>query len=538
MLIYSKSFYNNYAIKPMNNYIYFNENEMLLGNQYLLNYYNLLGKGAFGQVYEGKNAFTGEKVAIKIESKNKKDSFLYNEYCLYKNLQGGIGIPKIYHYENNAYFNSLVMEKLGPSLEDLFKLCNKKFSIETTIKLGINILSRLEFIHDRNIIHRDIKPDCFLFGENLKSSTIYLIDFGLAKFYRNPISKNHIPYEKNQTLIENIMYASLNSLKGITKSRRDDIESLGYMLVYFLKGSLPWHRQNRGYYYGNSKMMRKYAYFLRLYYPMYAYSYKNHGRANSRMSISLETLCKGLPYGIQRFIQYSRNLKFYDRPNYDYLRQLLRSCSKSNLNEYDFDWITKKREEIFNLTFFKTLTNNDFYKISGGYDLNVKKDDRDIIESKYIGNPNSFRINGILRTKGVQGLSKSDLKLYETLNRVIKLQKTTEDYKAYRHVDNNYLINVLYITPSYNLFNTVNQIKKLKGIVKIEKGFMSCAMTDKHILSRNIKLEIKIPKGTYAYITRNIQESEIILANNTRYQIFDAYLDFNNRIHINIGILN
>ena len=453
-------------------------------------------------------------------------------------MQGGIGIPKIYHYESNAYFNSLVMEKLGPSLEDLFKLCNKKFSIETTIKLGINILSRLEFIHDRNIIHRDIKPDCFLFGENLKSSTIYLIDFGLAKFYRNPISKNHIPYEKNQTLIGNIMYASLNSLKGITKSRRDDIESLGYMLVYFLKGSLPWHRQNRGYYYGNSKMMRKYAYFLRLYYTVYAYSYKNHGRANSRMSISLETLCKGLPYGIQRFIQYSRNLKFYDRPNYDYLRQLLRSCSKSNLNEYDFDWITKKREEIFNLTFFKTLTNNDFYKISGGYDLNVKKDDRDIIESKYIGNPNSFRINGILRTKGVQGLSKSDLKLYKTLNRVIKLQKTTEDYKVYRHVDNNYLINVLYITPSYNLFNTVNQIKKLKGIVKIEKGFMSCAMTDKHILSRNIKLEIKIPKGTYAYITRNILESEIILANNTRYQIFDAYLDFNNRIHINIGILN
>lgn len=281
-------------------------------------------------------------------------------------MQGGIGIPKIYHYENNAYFNSLVMEKLGPSLEDLFKSCNKKFSLETTIKLGINILSRLEFIHDRNIIHRDIKPDCFLFGENLKSSTIYLIDFGLAKFYRNPISKNHIPYEKNQTLIGNIMYASLNSLKGITKSRRDDIESLGYMLVYFLKGSLPWHKHNKGYYYGNSKMMRKYNYFLRRYYPIYGYGYKNYGRSNSRMTISLETLCKGLPYGIQRFIQYSRNLKFYDRPNYDYLRQLLRSCSKSNLNEYDFDWITKKREEIFNLTFFKTLQIMIFIKFLVG----------------------------------------------------------------------------------------------------------------------------------------------------------------------------
>ena len=104
------------------------------------------------------------------------------------------------------------MQKLGPSLEDLFKSCNKKFSLETTLKLGINILSRLEFIHDRNIIHRDIKPDCFLLGENLNSSILYIIDFGLAKYYRNKNNNLHTPFEINQTLIGNIMYASISSL--------------------------------------------------------------------------------------------------------------------------------------------------------------------------------------------------------------------------------------------------------------------------------------------------------------------------------------
>ena len=255
--------------------------------------------------------------------------------------------------------------------------------------------------------------------------------------------------------------------------------------------------------------------------------------------IRLYVLCYGLPKGIKTFISYARNLKFLDRPNYSYLKQLtLIKCSKSNLNEYDFDWEIKVREELFYTTFYKILNNRDYLNISRCYDLRVKKDDRDIIELKYIGNPNSFRINGILRTQGVKGLNKSDKKLFNILNKVIKIQKTPEDYRVYRYVDNNYLINVLKITPSYDLLSTVNKIKKIKGIVKIEKGFMSCAMTNKHIIERNIRLEIKIPKGTYAYITRNVEESEIILANNTRYQILDSSLSYDKKIIIYIGILN
>ena len=190
------------------------------------------------------------------------------------------------------------------------------------------------------------------------------------------------------------------------------------------------------------------------------------------MRISLDSLCEGLTYEIKRFISYSRDLKFY-RPNYSYLKNLLRKCSKYNLDEFDFDWEIKFREALFSITFFKSINDRDFSNISRDYDLKVEEDDRDIIESKYVGNPNSFRINAILRTKGVTGLNKSDKKLYDTLNKVIRLQKTIEDYKVYRYVDNNYLVDVLNITPSDDLLKTVNQIKRIKGIVKIEKGFMS-----------------------------------------------------------------
>ena len=494
--------------------------EISIGNLYSFNIYNLIGKGAFGDVYEGKNNLTNERVAFKIESKISKESFLLNEFKIYKNLQGGKGIPKIYYFEINYHYNALIMQKLGPTLEYLFHRCNKRFSLETTLKIGKIILSRLEFIHGRNIIHRDIKPDCFLLGQNSESSTIYIIDFGLSKFYKE--NNKHIPFAKNKNLVGNIMYSSISSLQGIEKSRRDDIESLGYILVYFLKGYLPRNIENNGFIYANSKMLEND--FIK--------------RKSLKMSISLDELCKGLPNNIKLFISYARNLKFDEKPNYLYLRNLLDYSTNSDLDEYDFDWIIKYREQLFNQTFFKNLNNKDFENISNNSDLLVQKDDRDIIEEKYIGNPNSFRINSILRKEGVKGLNKSDKELYDTLNRVIRLQKTSEDYNAYRYVGKQYLIDELKIIPSNDLNYTINEIIKIKGITKIEKGFMSCAITNNHIIEHPFRLEIKIPKGIYAYITKNIKESEIILLNNTKYQILGSKLGYNNIIIIYIGILN
>jgi len=144
--------------------------------------------------------------------------------------------------ENKANF--MIMEFLGPALSDLFQFKNKQFSLTTVLLLGIQMLQRMEFIHEKGFIHRDIKPENFVIGLNDKSNTVYTIDYGLSKRYKDKNTGQHIPYRENRHLIGTARYASLNAHLGIEQSRRDDIESIGYVLVYFLAGRLPWQSKN------------------------------------------------------------------------------------------------------------------------------------------------------------------------------------------------------------------------------------------------------------------------------------------------------
>lgn len=276
-----------------------------------------IGSGSFGDIYLGTNIISGEEVAIKLENVRAKHPQLEYEAKVYKALCGGVGIPFLRWYGTECDYNAMVIDLLGPSLEDLFNYCNRKFSLKTVLLLADQLLCRIEFIHARSFIHRDIKPDNFLMGIGKKGSQVNVIDFGLAKKYRDPRSHLHIPYRENKNLTGTARYASINTHLGIEQSRRDDLESLGYVLIYFCKGSLPWQGLKA------ATKRQKYDRIL-----------------EKKMTISSEVLAQGLPVEFSTYLDYVRSLRFEDKPDYVYLRRLFRDLflSKSYVYDYIFDW--------------------------------------------------------------------------------------------------------------------------------------------------------------------------------------------------------
>ena len=199
-----------------------------------------IGSGSFGEIYAGTNVHTGEEVAIKLEPIKTKHPQLLFEAKIYRVLQGGYGIPSVKWFGAEGDYNVLVIDLLGPSLEDLFNYCGKRFSLKTVLMLADQMIARLEFMHSRSYIHRDVKPDNFLIGTGSRKHICHVIDFGLAKKFQDPRNGRHIPYIEGKNLTGTARYASISTHEGIEQSRRDDMESLGFVLMYFLRGSLPW----------------------------------------------------------------------------------------------------------------------------------------------------------------------------------------------------------------------------------------------------------------------------------------------------------
>ncbi|VDK70273.1 unnamed protein product [Litomosoides sigmodontis] len=212
--------------------------ECIIASKYKL--HRRIGAGSFGDIYLAVVIGTGEEVAVKLEPSKARHPQLLYESRIYKILRGGFGIPRLRWYGTEKDYNILVMDLLGPSLEDLFNYCNRRFTMKTVLMLAEQMIERIQFVHLKNFIHRDIKPDNFLMGVGRYCNKLFLIDFGLAKEYRDSRSGAHIPYREDKHLTGTARYASINAHVGIELTRRDDMLSLGYVLMYFNRGSLPW----------------------------------------------------------------------------------------------------------------------------------------------------------------------------------------------------------------------------------------------------------------------------------------------------------
>ncbi|KAL1890018.1 Palmitoylated plasma membrane-bound casein kinase [Ceratocystis pirilliformis] len=281
-----------------------------------------IGEGSFGVIFEGTNLLNSQQVAIKFEPRKSDAPQLRDEYRTYKIMVGCKGIPNVYYFGQEGLHNILVIDLLGPSLEDLFDHCGRRFSIKTTVMVAKQMLSRVQTIHEKNLIYRDIKPDNFLIGRpgTKAANFIHVVDFGMAKQYRDPKTKQHIPYRERKSLSGTARYMSINTHLGREQSRRDDLEALGHVFMYFLRGGLPWQ--------GLKAATNK-------------QKYEKIGE--KKQTTAIKDLCDGFPDEFNQYVTYVRNLGFEENPDYDYLRELFTKVLKDR-NEIEddvYDWMVQ-----------------------------------------------------------------------------------------------------------------------------------------------------------------------------------------------------
>uniref|UniRef100_A0A915MBB7 non-specific serine/threonine protein kinase n=1 Tax=Meloidogyne javanica TaxID=6303 RepID=A0A915MBB7_MELJA len=281
-----------------------------------------IGCGNFGELRLGKNLYNNEHVAIKLEPMKSKAPQLHLEYRFYKLLGLAEGLPQVHYFGPCGKYNALVMELLSHSLEDLFDLCDRKFTLKCVCMVAMQLIRRIEYVHSKHLIYRDVKPENFLIGRSStrKQHILHIIDFGLAKEYIDCDTGKHIAYREHKSLTGTARYMSINTHLGKEQSRRDDLEALGHMFMYFLRGSLPWQGLK-------ADTLKE--------------RYQKIG--DTKRATPIEVLCEGFPEEFAQYLRYSRRLDFFETPDYEYCYGLFKAVLERMCHSYDyeFDWVHK-----------------------------------------------------------------------------------------------------------------------------------------------------------------------------------------------------
>ena len=276
-----------------------------------------IGRGSFGQIWLAFDRTLNRRVAIKVEKQTCPHPQLLHEAKVLRRLQGGPGLPQVFDVGSTPSLTYMAENLLGPTIEELFCSCKHRLSVKSVAMIGEQVLCRLHYIHAKHYLHRDMKPDNWLVGLKGQEHLIYVVDFGLAKKYRNPCNEEHIEYREGKNLTGTSRYTSINTHLGIEQSRRDDLEGLAYVLIYLLRGSLPWQGL-----------------------PAKSTSDRYRQILSHKMSTPISTLCHGLPPEIAHILTYARSLSFAESPDYSSLRKQLKEMMARLGALYDFryDW--------------------------------------------------------------------------------------------------------------------------------------------------------------------------------------------------------
>ena len=318
-----------------------NGGSSLINDKYIIK--KKIGQGAFGEIFKGKNLQKNSLVAIKFEKHNNSNFFsesesdnfeklkntsnLVNETIILSHFQKERGFPRLYSYgyEKNQIY--MIISYLGENLEKKLKKCSGFFSLQTICKIAIQSIDLLSKFHEKGFIHRDIKPENLMVGRGAEKEMIYLIDFGLSIQYINH-NNEHNKFQLKRGFVGTARYASINAHKGYGQSRRDDLISLGYCLIYFMKGFLQWQ---------DVKIHNKTEKFAKI--------------REIKEKSGYDELTKGLNPCFQNYLQNVFELGFFDKPDYNYLKKIfVEALIGEHIDFIQFDWnllkINKKEAKI------------------------------------------------------------------------------------------------------------------------------------------------------------------------------------------------